>query len=374
MADAHAGLPAQAGVALAVASVTCSNFLCARASGAAGGAVSIAVTAEQMAIAESVGQWAKRAGPVAAVRSLETGGGRTGAALGADPAVAGAQEAAAGADWAGLAELGIFAIGIPEEIGGAGGTTVDVAVVVEQLAAVLAPGPALPTLLAGLVLTRSTRTAGNELNSLLAALAAGAATAAAAPTADGVSGTVTADGMLGVSGTASPVLRAGDATHLLLGAATGSGSTWFVLDAGQPGVHLTPRSPVDFSRALADLGLEDVAVRPGMVLDGASPRLVPDLAATLAAAEASGVATWCSQTATEYARTRQQVGRPIGSFQAIKHLCAQMLCRAELATTAAWDAACAADQGADELSLAAAGAAAVALDAAVGNAKDCIQA
>jgi len=333
--------------------------------------VPIAVTAEQMAIAESVARWAKRAGPIAAVRGLETSGGRTGAA--ADPAMARGQEAAAGGDWAGLTELGIFAIGIPEDIGGAGGTTADVAVVVEQLAAVLAPGPVLPTLLAGLVLARSARTAGHELNSLLAALAAGAATAAAAPTADGVTGTVTADGILRVSGTASVVLGAGDATHLLLGAITGSGPTWFVLDAGQPGVRLTPRSPVDFSRALADVRLDDVAVRPGMVLDGASPRLVPDLAATLAAAEASGVATWCSQTATEYARTRQQFGRPIGSFQAIKHLCAQMLCRAELATAAAWDAACAADQGADELSLAAAGAAAVALDAAVDNAKDCIQ-
>jgi 3-oxochol-4-en-24-oyl-CoA dehydrogenase len=333
--------------------------------------VPIAVTAEQMAIAESVARWAKRAGPIAAVRGLETSGGRTGAA--ADPAMARGQEAAAVGDWAGLTELGIFAIGIPEGIGGAGGTTADVAVVVEQLAAVLAPGPVLPTLLAGLVLARSARTGGHELNSLLAALAAGAATAAAAPTADGVTGTVTADGILRVSGIASVVLGAGDATHLLLGAITGSGPTWFVLDAGQPGVRLTPRSPVDFSRALADVGLDDVAVRPGMVLDGASPRLVPDLAATLAAAEASGVATWCSQTATEYARTRQQFGRPIGSFQAIKHLCAQMLCRAELATAAAWDAACAADQGADELSLAAAGAAVVALDAAVDNAKDCIQ-
>jgi alkylation response protein AidB-like acyl-CoA dehydrogenase len=326
-----------------------------------------------MAIAESVAQWAKRAVPVAAVRGLEASGGRTGAVPGADPAPPGGQEGATGADWAGLAELGIFAIGIPEEIGGAGGTTADVAVVVEQLAAVLAPGPVLSTLLAGLTLASSARTAGDELTALLAALAAGAATAGVALTPDGVTGTVMADGILRVSGTAGLVLGAGDADQLLLGAATGSGRTWFMLDVGQPGVRLIPRSPVDFSRALADVGLDKVAVRPGMVLDGAADRLVPDLAATLAAAEASGVATWCSQTATEYARTRQQFGRPIGSFQAIKHLCAQMLCRAELATAAAWDAACAADQGAEQLSLAAAAAAAVALDAAVDNAKDCIQ-
>ena len=337
----------------------------------------IAVTAEQVAIAESIGRWAKRAGPVAAVRTLETSGGRMGAAPsaspGAYPDTAGGQQAAAVACWAGLAELGIFAIAVPEQIGGAGGTTADVAVVAEQLAAVLAPGPALPTLLAGLVLARSARTAGEEMESLLAALAAGGVTVGVGLASDGVTGTVTADGILRVSGTARLVLGAGDATYLLLGAATGSGLTWFVLDVGQPGVRLTPRSPVDFSRALADARLTDVAVRPGMVLDSGAGGHVRDLAAMLAAAEASGVATWCSQTATEYARTRRQFGRPIGSFQAIKHLCAQMLCRAELATAAAWDAACAADQGPGELKLAAAAAAAVALDAAVDNAKDCIQ-
>jgi alkylation response protein AidB-like acyl-CoA dehydrogenase len=316
-----------------------------------------------MAIAESVGRWAKRADPVTAVRRLETSGGR----------MDGAACAAQGPGWAALAELGIFAIGIPEEIGGAGGTTADVAVVAEQLAAVLAPGPVLPTLLTGLVLARSARAADDDLRTVLAALAAGRATAGVGLAADGVTGTATTDGILRVSGTASLVLGAGDATHLLLGAATGSGTTWFVLDAGQPGVRLTPRSPVDFSRALADAGLDDVAVRPGMVLDGTASRQVRDLAAMLAAAEAAGVATWCSQTATEYARTRQQFGRPIGSFQAVKHLCAHMLCRAELATAAAWDAACAADQEPDELSLASAAAASVALDAAVDNANDCIQ-
>jgi 3-oxochol-4-en-24-oyl-CoA dehydrogenase len=340
--------------------------------------VPIAVTAEQMAIAESVGQWAKRASPIAAVRGLETSGGRMRTARGNDSAGSGGQPAAARPDWAGLAELGIFGIGIPENIGGAGGSIADVAVVVEQLAVVLASGPLLPTLLAGLVLARSVSFqimtgASEELGELVAALAAGAATVGVAVGSDGVTGAVTEDGILRVSGTASLVLGAGDVTVFLLGAATGSGRTWFVLDAGQPGVRLTPRSPVDFSRTLADVELDNVAVRRGMVLDDGADRLVSDLAATLAAAEGSGVATWCSQTAADHARTRHQFGRPIGSFQAIKHLCAQMLCRAELATAAAWDAACAADQGPDELSLAAAAAAAVALDAAVDNAKDCIQ-
>jgi alkylation response protein AidB-like acyl-CoA dehydrogenase len=185
--------------------------------------------------------------------------------------------------------------------------------------------------------------------------------------------TTTADGGLRVNGTAQLVLGGGDVSWLLLGAQTGTGAVWFVTGTVQAGVSVAARAPVDFSRPLADITLQDFAVPPDRVLGGAGERLVPDLAAALAAAEASGVAAWCSQTASDYARTRQQFGRPIGSFQAIKHLCAQMLCRAELAAAAAWDAARAADQSATELELASAAAASLALDAAVDNAKDCIQ-
>src|SRR6266700_3274175 len=356
--------------ALAVVSVTCSNFLCA---GAAGGAVPIAVTAEQRAIAESVSQWAKRAGAIAAVRELETRGGGAGGLAGdragggtgrerADSERAGDgtgdPDSAADERWAALAELGVFSVGLPEDLGGAGGTTADVAVVAERLAAALVPGPVMPTLLAGLVLARSVGAAGDgALRAVLAGLASGAARVGVAMSASGVTATPDGAGGLRVSGTAGLVLGAADASHLLLGAVVGRGEAWFLLDARQPGVWLTPRSPVDFSRSLADVGLDAVAVEAGLVLR-ASSRLVPDLAATLAAAEASGVAAWCSQTATEYARTRQQFGRPIGSFQAIKHLCAQMLCRAELAAASAWDAASAADQAPGELPLAAAAAAA----------------
>jgi 3-oxochol-4-en-24-oyl-CoA dehydrogenase len=343
--------------------------------------VPIAATAEQMAMAESIGRWAERTAPVTVVRSMETSGGRSGIAGGSDLAVP--------AGWAGLAELGVFSIGVPEVLGGAGGSAADVAVVAEQLAAVLAPGPVLPTLVAGLVLARSVlpgarasdeqprgRSAasdGSQMGAVLAGLAAGSATAGVGMAPGGLTGTLTPDGGLRVTGTATLVLGAGDASHLVLEAATDRGPLWFLVEAGQPGLVVTPRSPVDFSRGLADVRLIDVAIGSGMVLRGAGDRLVPDLAATLAAAEAAGVATWCSQTATEYARTRRQFGRPIGSFQAIKHLCAQMLCRAELAAAAASDAACAADQSPDELPLAAAAAAGLALDAAVESAKDCIQ-
>ncbi|WP_453910246.1 acyl-CoA dehydrogenase family protein [Tsukamurella soli] len=108
-------------------------------------------------------------------------------------------------------------------------------------------------------------------------------------------------------------------------------------------------------------------------------------AVTFAAAEAAGIAAACVDVAAEYARVREQFGRPIGSFQAVKALCAEMLCRAELAAALAWDAGRAADdassgRGADQAQrrrgehrFAAAAAGALALDAAVDNAKDLIQ-
>jgi alkylation response protein AidB-like acyl-CoA dehydrogenase len=179
--------------------------------------------------------------------------------------------------------------------------------------------------------------------------------------------TTTANGSVRVSGETGPVLGASSGTALLLGAA---GDVWFRLDPAQPGVTITPLRALDFSRELAAVRLDDVTVT---VIDGLTTQRVRDLAATLFAAEASGVAAWCASTATEYAKTRKQFGRLIAEFQAVKHLCAFMYCRAERAAALAWDAARAADEEPARHPLAAATAAAQALDDAVENAKDCIQ-
>src|SRR5215472_16480448 len=150
--------------------------------------VPIAVTDEQLAMADSIGQWTKRAGTIAAVRELETTGGHT------------SKTDWAAANWAALAELGVFSISLPSGDGGGGGSTSDVAVVAEQLAAVLAPGPVLPTLLAGLVLASQPVRAG-----LFTEIASGAASVAVALVAGGITGTRTRDGGLRVAGTASLV-------------------------------------------------------------------------------------------------------------------------------------------------------------------------
>jgi alkylation response protein AidB-like acyl-CoA dehydrogenase len=127
----------------------------------------------------------------------------------------------------------------------------------------------------------------------------------------------------------------------------------------------------DFSRPLAKVTLTSAAA----TRLAASRQRFEDLAATVLAAEAAGVAQWALDTATEYAKVREQFGKPIGSFQAIKHMCAEMLLRAQQASVAAADATVAAhsDGGEDQLAIAAAIAVAIGIGSAQANAKDCIQ-
>ncbi|WP_040925646.1 acyl-CoA dehydrogenase [Saccharomonospora marina] len=265
-----------------------------------------------------------------------------------------------------LASIGLFAIAVPEELGGAGAEVADLAVGLEQAASALLPGPVFGSALAGLVLARH---AGAELaKEVVPALADGSARAAVALRTGGLVGRRTPDGGLVVHGTTGPVLDADERAHLLLAASVEGEPNWFLLAPGQGSI--TRAEPFDTTRPLATVELPETEIAPSAVL-GTAP--VTDLAVTLAAAEAAGVAGWCVRTAADYAGVREQFGRPIGSFQAVKHLCAQLLCRAELAVALAWDAARAADTDPEQHALAAAVAGAGALDAAVENAKDCIQ-
>ncbi|MCG8927057.1 acyl-CoA dehydrogenase family protein [Lentzea sp. CC55] len=219
---------------------------------------------------------------------------------------------AAGGEWADLARVGFF------EITREGGTVADLAVALERAAENLVPGPLLPTALVSVLF----------------------------PDFEGVAG---------FGFTSRHVVGAAEATHLLLRT-----DRWLLVPAAQ--AEITPLEAVDHSRSLARV------VVTGSGEETADPA---DLAITLMAAEASGVAAWCLNTAVEHAKQRRQFGRAIGSFQAVKHLCVEMLCRAEQASSVAWDAA--RSFGEDEHPLAAAVAGAVAFDAAVRNAKDCIQ-
>ena len=156
----------------------------------------------------------------------------------------------------------------------------------------------------------------------------------------------------------------------------GGDTRWALLEAGTEGVTLTPSTPYDISASVARVSLANVAIPESRVLEGITTDHVHQLFATLAAAEAAGVAEYTLTTAVEYAKIREQFGRTIGSFQSIKHLAADMLCRTEQVRALAWDAAVAAeDLGAadSELPVAAAVAGALAFDNAVRNSQDCIQ-
>ena len=338
----------------------------------------IAATDEQLALQASIRDWAKRVGPLALVRSLEPGSDAGGADA-SDPRRSGpgwddpgwGRPGWDGPCWGDLAGLGVFSIALPAAAGGADGTVTDLAAALEELTLTLAPGPVLPTLLAGLVLAPQADLP--VVPPLLSALAAGEATATVGLPAATLTGAWQPAGQLRVTGEIGPVLSGGASGQLLAAAVTGDREVWFCIPAAQPGITVTERTPVDFSRPLATIRFTGTVIAPGQILTGVSTARVRALAATLYAVEAAAVASWCSVTAAEYARTRHQFARPIGSFQAVKHLCAGLLCRAERAAALAWDAARAADEAPQEHPLAAAAAAALALDAAVDNAKDCIQ-
>jgi 3-oxochol-4-en-24-oyl-CoA dehydrogenase len=298
--------------------------------------VSATITDEQFAARELVRSWAAGSGAVAAARDVEHG-----------------KQEAWRAPYDGLAQLGIFGVALPEEHGGAGGSADDLCAMVDEAAAAMVPGPVATTALATLVI-------GDSHTDLLEALASGERTAGVALSAELTFGAGR------VSGTADYVLGADAAGLLLLPAGDG----WVMVDATADGVTVEPLKATDFTRPLARVVLDGA---PAELLTVSAQR-VEDLAVTVLAAEAAGLARWTLQTATEYAKVREQFGKPIGSFQAIKHMCAEMLLRSEQISVAASDAAAAvANQDERQLSVAAAVAACTAIDAAKANAKDCIQ-
>ncbi len=312
--------------------------------------MSVTTTDEQLAARELVRSWASGVGATAAVRDIEEGD-------------AGAWRRV----FDGLAALGLFGVAVREKAGGAGGSVADLCAMLDEAAYALIPGPVATTALATLVI---------DDPELLGRLCTGDLTAGAAFDAElreDVHG-----GSVRVSGTADYVL--GAVTGGVLGAVTGLlilpvGEHVVAVDAAAEGVSIEPLTATDFSRPLAKVTLRN---SPATRL-AVSRRRFSDLAATVLAAEAAGVARWTLHAATEYAKVREQFGRPIGSFQAVKHLCAEMLLRSQQVAVTAADAAEAAAcssgpaSGDDQLSIAAAVAAAVGIGAAKGNAKDCIQ-
>jgi alkylation response protein AidB-like acyl-CoA dehydrogenase len=249
--------------------------------------------------------------------------------------------------WTDATDLGWLGLHIPEEHGGSGYGLEELVVVVEELARAVAPGPFVPTVIASAVLAAAGDDATKK--TLLPGLADGTLTGAVA-----LAGSVTVkDGK--ASGDAGVVLGGGLAKVLLVAV----GNDVAVIEIGD-GATVTVPTNMDPTRRSAEIRLDGA---PATVLPGARQTLV-DLARVILAADGVGLAREATDLAAAYAKERLQFGRVIGTYQAVKHHCANMAVATELATSAVWDAARATATGGDQLSYAAAVAAVLAADAA----------
>jgi alkylation response protein AidB-like acyl-CoA dehydrogenase len=250
--------------------------------------------------------------------------------------------------WSDITGLGWLGLHVPEELGGSGWGLEELVVVVEELGRALAPGPFTPTVIASALLVAAADDALQR--TLLPGLADGSRTAAVA-----LGGAVTVrDGK--ATGSVGVALGGGLADVLFVGV----GDDVAMVELAGPGVDLERPPNLDPTRRSARVSLDGA---PATSVPGARRAFV-DLARVILAAEAVGVARECTESAAEYAKVREQFGRPIAMFQAVKHHCANMLVATELATAAVWDAARAASGGGDQLTFTAAVAATLAGPAA----------
>ncbi|MEZ4330835.1 MAG: acyl-CoA dehydrogenase family protein [Myxococcota bacterium] len=305
---------------------------------------------EQQALAESAREFLKGESGPEAIRTAMT------SEAGFDPAV-----------WQQIStELGWNSIHIPEAYGGLGLGFVDLIVLLETMGEALLCAPYFSTVVLG---AETILCVANEdqKKSLLPAIAEGAATATLAYceaagrwTPDAIEATARPDGDgFVLDGTKTWVVDGHTADHLLVvarqpGTRGEQGLGVFLVAGDAPGLERKVLPTMDQTRRLAELRLTGVRVgraaclgEPGSAAPGLARAL--DLAAIALAAEQVGGAQRCLDMAVAYAKERHQFGRPIGSFQAIKHKCADMLVAVESARSALYYAACIVDDESDVL-------------------------
>ena len=260
-------------------------------------------------------------------------------------------------------EFAVTGLLIPERHGGAGYGFVELGVVMEEAGRALLVAPLLSTALATAALLASGDA--EAQGRWLPRLASGEvrATVALPPVGITATGLVATGGTL--SGSVSFVLDGHTADLLVVVA----GEQLHLVEATAPGLTRTVLQTVDQTRKLARLDLDGVIAAP---LAGSVDHL-RDVAAVLLALEQVGAAQRVLETTVEYVKTRNQFGRAIGSFQAVKHRCADLLVEVESARSAAYAALAALASGSDELPVLAAVAKAFCSDAFLLCAGDSIQ-
>jgi alkylation response protein AidB-like acyl-CoA dehydrogenase len=282
--------------------------------------------------------------------------------------------------WSKMAELGWMGLILPEEHGGSGLGFVDLVVVLEEMGRAVLPGPFFSTVVVGGVALLEGGTAAQR-SELLPRMAAGELRVSLAhlePSArldpEGVATTAAPEaGGVRLDGTKLFVPDAvGCDVFVVVARAPGShgpdGVTLVLVDAAAPGVSITPLKTMDQTRKLAEVRLEGVRVPADRVLAGGGggwrllERIV-DRGKVGLCAEMCGGAARVLEMSVEYAKVREQFGRPIGSFQAIQHKCANMLVEVESSKSVTYYAAWALANDVAEAPLAAAMAKAYCSDA-----------
>ncbi len=289
----------------------------------------LGVSAEQEELRASVRRFLADRVPITAVRALMD------AADGGDPAVW---------EMAGQ-QLGLQGIAIPEEYGGSGFTFAEQAIVLEELGAALYGGPYLASavlatnalLASGDEAAKKTYLPGIASGELIATLAFTEEDGSWEPDATRLTATLASAGAASgvgswrLDGRKSFVLDGHTAGLILVIGRTDAGLSLFAVPADADGLTRTPLPTLDQTRKLARL---DFSAVPATLIgtDGAGQALLSrilDIAAIAQAAEQLGGAQRALDMAVEYAKVRHQFGRPIGSFQAIKHRCADLLLEVE---------------------------------------------
>jgi alkylation response protein AidB-like acyl-CoA dehydrogenase len=255
-------------------------------------------------------------------------------------------------------ELGLQAMTIPEKFGGAGFSYVELVVILEEMGRLLVCAPYFSTIaLAANALLLS----GDDdaRATYLPAIASGETIATLAYTEpsgrwdlDGIEfAAVKAGDDWLLSGVKAFVIDGHVSSLVLVVAQTPTGLSLFAVDGDAPGLTRTAQPTLDQTRKLATLEFNEVRGRLVGIEGAAQPFLEKtlDLAAIALAAEQVGGAQRVLDMSVQYAKDRVQFGRPIGSFQAIKHKCADMLLEVESAKSAAYYAGWVASEDTDEL-------------------------
>jgi alkylation response protein AidB-like acyl-CoA dehydrogenase len=304
------------------------------------------LTEEQVELSATVEAFLDKNSPEAEVRRLADEGGAR------DPKV-----------WSAITgQLGLAGLVVPEEYGGGGFGYRDFALVAERAGGALLVAPLLSTVSAASALMVATDEA--LKSELLPALAAGdtvGTLALAEESGSWASDTVattasSTDGDVRLTGTKMYVVDGGQADLFVVSAVNNGTVALYAVTADSPGVTVSPLQTLDMTRPQARVEFDSAPARP-LTDEAAGPAITERAVATAAillAAEQVGGAQKCLDMAVDYAKVRVQFGKPIGSFQAIKHKCADMLLDVESARSAAYYAAGTLDEAPDDVLVAAA--------------------